>query len=149
MKAPIKIGVGVATGVTAAFVARWLFGLNKVASAVQIKILSINIKGISQLYLKMQIFNPTKNSIKIDSISGQIFFNNTEIGTIQYFNTAPILPLSYTTFDKILVELTPQGSLILAQQILLKKSGTGTFLITGNTYVKNIGFPFSQTYKVW
>lgn len=149
MNKKTKLVLGVGTGLVAAVIAKSLFRMGTTAQAIQMKVLSIDIKGFSKLYLKMQIFNPTKGTIKIDSISGEVYFNNKQIGVIQYFNTAPILPLAYTTFDNILVELTPQGGVILISEIITRSSKTGTFTIAGKTYVKNIGFPFSQQYKVW
>lgn len=149
MNKKTKLVVGIAAGVVTAIISKAVLSMSTTAKAIQMKILSLDIKGFNKLYLKMQIFNPTKGTIKIDSISGEVYFNNKQIGVIQYFNQAPILPLAYTTFDNILVELTPQGGVILITEIISRSAKTGTFTITGKTYVKNVGVPFSQQYKVW
>lgn len=145
-----KIFLGVATGVIAALVIKSIYRVTNTAAAIQIKVLSLNIKGIDKLYLTIQIFNPTKGSIKLDSISGELFFNNQQIGVIQYFNSVPIAPLSYSKFENILVELTPQGIFQLVTNIITRnKNVGGNFLIKGNVYANNIPFPFVQNYKVW
>lgn len=145
-----KIVFGVATGILTALIIKSIYSLKTSVQALQIKVLSLNIKGIDKIYLSLQIFNPTNQSLTLDSISGEVYFNNTMIGVIQYFNTVPIAPLAYSKFENILVELSPQGVFQLTKNILIRNKETGgNFLIKGNVYSKGIAFPFMQSYKVW
>ncbi len=143
----IIIGAGISTALVLMF--KKFFEVAQTSNAIQTNVLSINIKSFNKLTLTIQIFNPTKTSIKIDSISGEIFFNNKSIGVIQYINQVPIAPLTYSKFNDVGIELSPAGEIELLTDIITKKSKSGIFLISGKTYINNIGFPFTKTFKAW
>lgn len=144
-----KLLLGGAATTVLVFGVKKLMNLKSAGAALQFKILSLSIKGINRVEITIQVFNPTKTSIKIDSLSAEIFFNGSKIGVIQYFNTVPIAPMAYTEFKNILVELTTAGQIILVKQVISRTKSGGNFLVSGKYYINNIGIPFSQSYKAW
>lgn len=149
MKEGTKIVLAAGGTFIAAGLLRALFSANQTAQALQVKVLSVNIKSVTQVTLKMQFFNPTKNSLNIDSISGEFYFNGKQLGVLQYINSAPIAPLGYTTIDNVLVELSPGGAITLVTEIITRAAKSGTVAVNGKVYVKGVGIPFNQTVKVW
>lgn len=116
------------------------------AQSLQIQLLKLNIK-LPKVFATIQIFNPSKNTITIDSLVGEIFFNGKSIGTLQYINKTPIAPYSYTNFNDVLINLSPSGVITLTVDIIQKKSD-GTITIKGKVYVKGKPLPFEQSKKV-
>jgi len=135
-------------GTLAFFGIKKLVNLSSTSNAIQLKIAALKIKG-TKLYFDIQIFNPTRGTIKIDSIAGDVFFNKKSIGVIQYFNQVPIAPLSYSKFKDVLVELTPGGIVTLLTKVITKAAATGEFSLEGKTYIKGVGVPFKETVKAW
>lgn len=143
-----KAGLILLGGAVATYAIVKLSSVADTAKAIQFKVLSINIK-FPKIFLTVQIFNPTNNAITIDSIVGEVFFNNKAIGNVQYINKVPIQAQTYSTFTNVLVELTPAGMFALTSEIITRASKTGTFLVNGKIYVKGQGLPFTQTVKVF
>ncbi len=119
-------------------------GLNEITA----RITGVNISGLD-LYVNLQIFNPSNESLMIDSISANVYFNNVQIGTIQFINKTPIQPLGYSEFKNIKITLSPTGIVTLTTRIITRQETSGTLLIDGKLFVGGIALPLQQTFKAW
>lgn len=114
------------------------------AESLQLKVVSMNIKGLDSIRMKIEIFNPSTKELRLDTIAGEIYFNGEEIGVLQFVNHTNIKPQAYTTFDNILAAITPQGLGIITEKLFSGAVKRGTFEVKGKMYVGNTGIPFSQ-----
>ena len=141
-----KVIIGVGTSLAAVLLYK-LARKGEAAKALSVKILSIDLRNY-KLYLNLQIFNPSRQTIKIDSIAADVYYNSKNIGVIQYINSTPILPLSYSNFKNVLIELSPAGLYTLTTSILLRTDKSKEFIIDGKIFVKGVGLPFVQKFKL-
>lgn len=123
---------------------------HSLTKGVNIQLVSFSIKNISNVSVTIKIFNPTNNTINIDSISANILFNGSPIGTIQYINKTPIAPLSEVIWTGIKVNLTPDGAITVIQNIIDQKTSSGGVITAqGYVFIHGLGMPFNQVKKIY
>ena len=122
--------------------------LKDTVSSIQPQLTKLKI-NFPKIFATIQIFNPTNNTINIDSLVGEVFFNGKAIGQIQYINKTPIAPLTRSTFDDVLIRLTPIGLATILKDVINSRPDSGTFGITGKIFIKGLGIPFNQSMKAF
>jgi len=121
---------------------------NTVQQAVNVTVTSIDINSPTSLTANLNIFNPTRSSINIDSINADVIFNGVPIGKLQYINKTPIAALANTVW-KVPVILSLGAEITVAEQIINQGATTGVINVQGLVYIGGVGMPFQQTTKLW
>jgi len=146
MKPAYKILIGTSVGI--GIYAAWKsFSLNNTVNDLQLKIKSVKV-NLPKIYLTLQLFNPTRNEVIIDSVVGTVKYNDKEIGSIQYINKTPIAAMNYTVLSNVLVDLNTFGLLLTAGNAISDNSKS-VISFQGNIYYKGIPFPFNQSINVF
>ena len=126
-------------------------GLSDIAKQVKVSLTGVNLKKSNSgffsttIYPKILITNPTTSSAKIDSISGSLFIDNTDIGS--YLVNGLVVNPGQSTFE-IPVTITNLNllSYIVAAMVKGNESGQINFKLTGLINTGSISANFSEKY---
>ncbi len=114
---------------TIALAAAALFAGKKKKTAERLEYFPKNLELIKgQLVYSMEILNPTKEKLKVDSFFGGIFADDKKIGSVERGTSFDIAPNQRTTV-KFPVKLVPAGIAALALNI--KKFKSMKFKVAG------------------
>jgi LEA14-like dessication related protein len=129
---PVTIGIGL-----------WLWNLSKgQKTADRLEYSPKNLEIINKkLVYKMDILNPTKNKLKVDSFFGGIFADDAKIGTVEKGDPFMLEPNKRTTVS-FPVKLNAIGLLKFATNI--KKLKEMKFKVAGIAHALGMDNPVSQ-----
>jgi hypothetical protein len=142
----IKVGI-VAAGAGLAYV-YFNQQSKQVKGAVNITVLSFDITNPAAITAKLNLFNPTRVTVNVDSLAATVLFNGDPIGSIQYINRNPIQALANTVWV-VPVALSDIGIMVAARDLVERSTASGVISIQGNIYIGGIANPFIQTSKIW
>lgn len=130
-------------------VGRYLFNKVNLANNLTFSLNNVNLEPnypISQLYINLNIINPTNATGTINNVDGKLFVNKNYVGFITQQSELKILANSTT---KITYNIALNSIAVLNNIIAAFKTKTSVVNFNGIVKVDGINLPLNIDYKVF
>lgn len=101
-------------------------------------------KGVPELQITCNITNPTSESLRIDSIAGEILYKNLAVGSIKYLQAIDIKPKSY---QSIVLVCNFNALNTITAFIQAFGNFSKELTITADIYAVGVKYQFKETLK--